>query len=156
MGTPQPWNPGYIQINPDVSGYIRSHPDTYRIYPDIFGIHPDISRYIQDISGCIRIYPDFSEYIWDISECIRDIYGYILDDFAKQVDPMDLSKSTFRKKSKEQILESYEDFECTDGGCYICNELRVLHIAMPHLGGLCLICLCFNRYCLTWDQLSLD
>jgi hypothetical protein len=57
------------------------------------------------------------------------------NDFAKQVDPMDLSESSFRKKSNEQILESYEDFECTDGGCYICNELRDLHIAMPHSRG---------------------
>jgi hypothetical protein len=57
------------------------------------------------------------------------------NDFAKQVDRMDLSKSAFRKKSKEQILESYENFKCTDRGCCICSELRDLHIAMPHLRG---------------------
>jgi hypothetical protein len=50
---PQPWNPGYIQINPDVSGYRY-----IRIYPDISRMYSDISKYIWihlDISGIPRL-----------------------------------------------------------------------------------------------------
>jgi hypothetical protein len=79
--TPQPWNPRYIQINLDVSGYryIWIYPDTSRIYPDVSRIHPDISKYIRDISGYIQIHPNISGYIWDVSGYIWDISGYIWD-----------------------------------------------------------------------------
>ena len=55
------------------------------------------------------------------------------NNFAKEVDPSGLMESTFRRKSRNQILMSYEGFRCNDGRCYICNELRDLHVAMPHL-----------------------
>jgi hypothetical protein len=79
LSTPQPWNPRYIQMNLDVSGYryIRIYPDTSGIYPDVFGIHPNISRYIQDISGYIRIHPNISGYIRDVSGYIRIYLGCI-------------------------------------------------------------------------------
>jgi hypothetical protein len=81
ISTPQPWNPRYIQINLDVSGYryVRIYLDTSGIYPDVSGIHPDIFRYIRDISGYIRINPNISGYIRDVSGYIRDISGYIPD-----------------------------------------------------------------------------
>jgi hypothetical protein len=73
---PQPWNPGYTQINPDVSGcrYIRIYPDTSGIYPDMSRIHLDISRYIRDISRYIR---DTSGYIRIHPGCIRIHQRYI-------------------------------------------------------------------------------
>jgi hypothetical protein len=77
FNTPQPWNPRYIQINPDVSGYryIRICIDTSGIYPDLSGIHPDVSRYIWDTSGYIEIHTGYIRYVY-----IRihlDLSGYI-------------------------------------------------------------------------------
>jgi hypothetical protein len=56
---PLPWNPGYIQINPDVSGF--------RYIPDVSEYIPDVSGYILDVSRYIRIYPDISRMYLDIS-----------------------------------------------------------------------------------------
>jgi hypothetical protein len=69
MTNHQPWNPGYIQINPDVSGC--------RYIPDVSGYIPDVSGYIPDVSGYIRMYSDISGYIPDVSGYIRMYPGYI-------------------------------------------------------------------------------
>jgi hypothetical protein len=70
---------GYIQIYPDISGYIQIHPGYIRmypgyiqIYPDKSGIYPDVSGYIQIHLGCIRIHPGCIQIYPDIS-----ISGYI-------------------------------------------------------------------------------
>jgi hypothetical protein len=70
--TPQPWNPGYIQINPDVSGCRR-----IRIYPDTFGIYPVYPGYIWIYPVYIRMYSDTSKYIRIHPGCIRIHLGYI-------------------------------------------------------------------------------
>jgi hypothetical protein len=95
--TPQPWNPKYIQINPDVSGY--------RFFLDVSGFMPDVSVYVPDVSGYIWMYPDISGYIPDVSRlpqskfetCVESLDSRGFFDFAGYVDDPEKKISIFFK-----------------------------------------------------------
>ena len=53
--------------------------------------------------------------------------------FAEELESVDISLATFKKKSKLLFLNEYGNFTCMDSNCQNCNLLQYLHKAMPSL-----------------------